>query len=428
MSIHSQSLSNYRLKILFLRVLTLLALSSFFSASAQTTPVKFPLPFVSLKEALGLITKTNSEIIIKDMPRVRDQKQFEICFGMAPTVLVQRHICQIKGIEDCDDVSREFEVSPLSTMSWFQKNTSTCTVRDGKYFIDAFGSEVDPEECGDQDLPDTDSMSYANVRFAGNGYLTLKNAATLFSFHTEACFASDRFFHKFGGSKESATSFINEMKQFYYSNRNKEILCPSCLVSEARGRINTMKVDESSVRAALQMKNFQEFMFKLMFRDCERVKFSQAPLFKQFPDIPREFFSSPRDKIAMAFGQSTRDEIYYLENGKKVIIERLTRELLLGKIKETLNMHYPLMLDNLCIRRSTNDLCLAKHSVIIKGQKEVCDAKVCKDFLMLQNSWGDGWQSDYDGGWVEAKSLLANVDTDTIRPGILSWYEKMPLK
>ncbi len=380
-----------------------------------------------MKDSMGTSYTSDAETIIKNMPRVRDQKKFEICFGMATAVLVQKHICDSNEMKDCE-VPKELEVSPLSTMAWFQKNTAICTIKNGKYFIDAYSSEVSAEECGEASLPDADSMSYTNVRFAGNAYLTLKNAATTFAFHSEACFASDRFFKQFGKSKESADNFVNELKQFYYFNRNKEIDCPSCLVADARGRLNTLKLDEATVRAALQMKNFQEFMFKLMFRDCERIKFSESPVFRQFPDIPLEYVMSPRDQISMSLGLGRKDDIYYLEKGHKIKIAPLSADQLLAKVKDILNQGYPLMLDNLCVERTKIGACLLKHSVVIKGNKKVCNAKECKDFLLLQNSWGENWQSEYDDGWVEADSLLANVDINTIRPGILSWYERSAKK
>lgn len=385
--------------------------------------LEIPAPFVSLKNFSGFKTVDNTEIVIANMPRIRDQKQFDICFGMAPTTLAQKYICQVKGIKNCENVPQEMEISPLSTMAWSKKNTAICSVKDGKYFIDGSNAEVDPDECGDQVLPDTELTSYANVRFSGNGYQTLKNAATLFSFHSEACFSSDGFFKKFGQSAETSGAFIDEMKKFYFSNRNKEISCGACLLTQAIKSMNTTRMDEKIIRAALLKKNFQEFMFQIMFRDCERIQLSTTPTFKQIPDIPLEYIVTPRDKILISLGGQARDDVYYIRDDKKIKIEKISREDVLQKSREILSKGYPLMLDTICIRRNENGRCLTRHSTIIKGYKEACNDTECKKFLQLHNSWGEKWQDHFNGGWVEALPLLANVDTDEIRPGIISWYE-----
>lgn len=382
-----------------------------------------PQAFISQKSFSDLEVVQDSEIVIPDMPRVRDQKQFNICFGMAPSVLAQKHICRINGLKDCSYLPAELEISPLSTMSWFQKNTEICTVRNGKYFVDGYAKEVDPAECGDHALPDSEEFSYANVRFSGNGFLTLKNAAQLFSFHNEACFNSDWFFKKFGASAESALAFINSMKSLYFSNRNQEMSCEWCVLSQARKRMGTTRLEIPTLKEALQKPNFHEFMYKLIFRDCERINYSNAPAFKQFPDIPEQLIVSPRDAISISLGANLKDDVFFMRDQHMVKIEPLTRAAVLEKSQEVLNRGYPLMLDNLCVKRETNQRCDITHSIVITGYREACNGSVCRKFLKLQNSWGEKWQVSFDGGWVDAASLLANVDVDQIRPGILSWYE-----
>lgn len=398
-------------------------LSAFTFHSAPAHEVALPPAFVGPQDFPDLTVVKNSEIVLPDMPRVRDQKQFNICFGMAPSILAQKHICRLNGLKNCNDVPAKLEISPLSTMSWFQKNTEICTIRNGKYFVDGYAKEVDPSECGDQVLPSSEEFSYSNVRFSGNGFLTLKNAAQLFSFHNEACFNSDRFFKKFGASVEATQAFINAMRAFYFSNRNQDISCEGCLLSQARRWMGTMQLEIATLKEALQKPNFHEFMYKLMFRECERIHYSNAPLFKQFPDIPAQFIVSPRDAIAIALGAKPKDDVFFMRDQRLVKIEALTRAAILEKSREILSQGYPLMLDNLCVKREADQRCDITHSIVIAGYREACNRSECRKFLLLQNSWGEKWQASFDGGWVDAASLLANVDVDQLRPGILSWYE-----
>jgi len=53
------------------------------------------------------------------------------------------------------------------------------------------------------------------------------------------------------------------------------------------------------------------------------------------------------------------------------------------------------------------------HSALITGIQQCKQKKECKTLFKIQNSYGDWWQSQYNGGWVQADPLIErSVYTD----------------
>ena len=77
-------------------------------------------------------------------------------------------------------------------------------------------------------------------------------------------------------------------------------------------------------------------------------------------------------------------------------------------IKEKLQQDIPLAFtfDAMPIEPS-GKVSSGQHQVLIKGYKEVCDSNNnCKDYIQLHNVWGQEWQDEFHGGWVDYDAIM----------------------
>ncbi|MGE3610814.1 MAG: hypothetical protein AB7I27_14580 [Bacteriovoracaceae bacterium] len=56
-----------------------------------------------------------------------------------------------------------------------------------------------------------------------------------------------------------------------------------------------------------------------------------------------------------------------------------------------------------------NDGKCGGHSVMLVGQRYVCDNNGCDLQFRIQNSYGQTWQDTHDNGWVNADNLISNM-------------------
>lgn len=342
------------------------------------------------------------EFLVSNMPRERCTGEFPICFGAAPTVVGQRHFCKEKQIQDCKNVPPELEISTLSFVSWARKNTVICQKKDGK-ILDENGVEIPPEYCGDRELANMLPSSYSNIGiFGGEAIFALTNASAAFSFKSEACYPSDKIINKYGKTKETVDAFMARVKSFFESNKSKTN-CEDCLekiVAEANDLLNVNTVNATTLKNALDKKTVQEFLYKLVFRDCAPLTAMRKPKTFAYPDlITRPGIKSP----------TSVDDISTM-------------------LEEVVKKDTPVVLSNLCTERGKNDECVTYHSIVVSGVRLVCptgstDESKCRKMYKILNSNCGDWAKNYDGGWVDQKSLMANVKADPLGMGTLSWYE-----
>lgn len=92
------------------------------------------------------------------------------------------------------------------------------------------------------------------------------------------------------------------------------------------------------------------------------------------------------------------------------------------RIREVLESGRPAALTAICLGRGTPAECRSQdiHAVAISGFRKVCSARGdCRDSFKVINTWGDGWQKRYEGGWVDADVLLEHT---MIQQNILGWF------
>lgn len=92
------------------------------------------------------------------------------------------------------------------------------------------------------------------------------------------------------------------------------------------------------------------------------------------------------------------------------------------KIKRVIDKNFPIALDSVCINRNRNAECTERQALVIAGYMEACnDVGTCRTMYKVYNSYGIAWQQKYENGWLDADSILENLDYEGMRP--LSWYE-----
>lgn len=379
-----------------MRRLNLVSLFILWSSSIFASVNKAPPPYVRVE---GVV---KNEFQVSNMPRERCIGEFPICFGAAPTVVAQRHYCKVNQISDCKNLPPDKEISTFSVVSWARKNTVICHQKDG-VTVDESGVEVPSEYCGQQELSNRIQSSYSNIGiFGGNAIFALTNASTTFSFKSEACYPSEKIINKYGKTKETVDEFMARVKSFFESNKSKTN-CDDCLeklVADANDLLNVNTVDVVALKNALNKNTVQEFLYKLVFRDCASLTAMKKPKTLAYPDL----ISRPGVK-----NPTSVDDIATM-------------------LEEVMKTDTPVILSKVCTERDKNDECVTRHAIVVSGVRLVCptnssDESKCRKMYKIQNSNCGDWAKNYDGGWVDQKSLMANVKVDPIDMGTLSWYE-----
>jgi len=311
-----------------------------------------------------------TEVTLKNPPRAETTGVLPTCFGPSSAFLVQSYICKVKGISKCSSISDDDQVSIFSTISWANKNTSLIN---------------------GQERPSEMPSSYTNITFAaGSGTRALVNSARAFSFKPEACYPVNKINNKFGSEKEFLDRMA-QMNELYLHNRNSTEACESCLIESIRANLD-VTIDDAGLRSALQKTTFEEFLYKIIFKDCSKnVAVSPPPVVEIYPKIG----------------------------------ETVAKKAVIAKIGETITSDRPLLLEGICVLRKNENECEAagKHSIAIKGYKECCrPGKDCRKLVQVQNSWGEDWQKKFNNGWVDAETLVNNIE-EPIKPGVMSWYK-----
>ncbi|MBC7458606.1 MAG: hypothetical protein H7235_10025 [Bdellovibrionaceae bacterium] len=380
-----------------LNIVSLIILWSSSMAIAAGVSVKSSFAFKPLLD----LTVESSKIEISNMPKIRSQGEFPICYGIAAATLAQWYVCKEKNIADCKQVPPESEISPFSMVGWARKNIVICEKKDGKLF-DEIGSEVPAEYCGTEKLGGAIASSYSNLGlFEGASSAAMMNSARAFSFKTEACFKNDEVINRYGKTKDSVEDFLNKVKSLYANNKGKTEGCESCLTGiaeEANKLLSTNQINVSLIKEALDKNTVQEFLYKIVFRDCPSISVSRRPNVKLYPDT-------------------------YVLAGEK---DAASVNDIAEKVKTVLTQGKPVLLNDICLLRDANNNCTEEHVVVISGYKEACDksGKSCKKLLKVQNSWGADWQKLNNDGWVDEATLMANISHQSpFKRGVLSWYE-----
>lgn len=166
-------------------------------------------------------------------------------------------------------------------------------------------------------------------------------------------------------------------------------------------------------------------------------------------DIKRTLVTvpTPKDQIKNAFDTAkTLEDFLYksllpahcLEESKLAIIppyktktfpgykDTLNVESLSQKVESLLLSNIPLEM-GICTVTYANGECNKDfgHSIALFGIKEVCQHSTnkCKTMVKVKNSYGQTWQNQTDGGWVELEVLAKSaIALNTV--SVINWIEK----
>jgi len=335
----------------------------------------------------GFRESAGTKIEISNMPRIRSQDSFGVCFGFSAAVIAQKKACdtdrknfpldKVGKPYNCSDIPLEKQISPFSMVAWAKPTEKSTQIGDfmNHRNITLAGGEVK----------------------AGTGAHALNNSYTDFSFLPESCYPFDQVANKYGDNKELVAKLVEDLNKLYKDNRkteaNTSALCESCLAEEINERLGT-HIKAKNISKALEEATFAEFLHKAVFYGCPRIHLEPKP----------------QPKVG-----------YFPENSAEG-----TREKLLPKIKEVLNSGNPIQVDGVCVLRDEpTDECTGRHSFVISGYKKVCSAQnQCRDLVKVHNSWDEKWQKEHNDGWVDGQSIIENIDDKpAVGIGILSWLK-----
>jgi hypothetical protein len=311
---------------------------------------------------------------VANMPKVRSQDSSGACSGLSSAAVAQHYVCEAKKL-DCQNLSPEQTISPFSMLSWMETNRRL----------------NEPHEVD----------RHTNIRFNNPGWMALSNAAETkrdFSFDSDSCYPFDQFANKYGSNEAAVKKMIDKFENYYNKNKTEGTICEDCLKEDLKKDL-LISAQADDLKQALSKDTFGEFLYRVVFRNCPTfIKVKPSPKFNSYPQ---------------------NDDAKY--------------EDLIGKIKEVmtegrpinLSGICPLMVDKKCKRGKSGKP--ASHDVVISGYRKMCKPSgACRDVLKIHNSWGQAWQDQYDGGWVDAESLLKSAadDNGKFEKNMLAWYTK----
>ncbi|MDG0817303.1 C1 family peptidase [Bdellovibrio svalbardensis] len=320
--------------------------------------------------------QADTVIAVTNMPRVRSQDTFGICYAFVASTLIDEANCVQNKVSDCSSVSDNDKVSPLDMSRYSQK------LSDG--------------------TDDTDRFNYEGLTEGGSESFALFNAAfRAQSITRESCAPFDQVVGKVKDPAEAQQLEIamwTKFKDSYDAYKKKKEGCAQCALEFATATANDIKQDyglkasNQDILKAFSEDSYGKFLDKILIPDnCWDLK-NQTTL------------------------KGAWTQNIYPEKGQKSNYASA-----ISKIKEVLTQKRPLSL-GFCtqtpLKAKTMADCGVKsktgklekgesHAIVIKGYRRVCNsANKCYDALQIQNSWGESWQNSNDDGWVDAKELL----------------------
>lgn len=226
---------------------------------------------------------------------------------------------------------------------------------------------------------------------------------------TQQCASLDKALVNFtdADSYTQAKKAIFDKLQKKHADLKKD--CESCAITltgqdsqeiENLTKSLDLKQPNVDVLKAFSELTYSQFLEKiLMPQSCDSLKLSRC--YDGNPNVSIEQF--PKNKLE---------------------INKSSREILMGKIKNKLSNNTPVILNNICTKKNgkctdNNDPDL--HTLIITGYQKICGSNGCRDSLRVFNSNGAKWQEIYGKGWLDAEGLLDSTD---YAAGALTWVEE----
>lgn len=144
------------------------------------------------------------------------------------------------------------------------------------------------------------------------------------------------------------------------------------------------------------------------------------------------------DKLTGASKCTSNEQNAFFRPYKKVTYEQFPKkfepdrkkmeQMFIEKSKEVLQQGRPLALTGICIGTESAESCQSanRHASVIAGYRRICNKEKenmpgakCRDVFKVVNCWGESWQQENNGGWVDASTLLRHTE---IQPGVLGYF------
>lgn len=333
---------------------------------------------------------------VTNMPRVRSQDSFGICYAFAASVLFDEANCVRKEMPDCASTSDNDKVSPVDL---------------ARYSVNLDRNEYD--------ISDRDS--YEGLKEGGSAALALYNARTVQHSASEACAPFDQLVSRSQSPKEAQKIELAMWKRFqdsYEAYKKKSKECAACGLEYATAKSQELK-DQFNLRTSNQeilqafaQETYEKFLDRLLVpEECWEFKKGLSLLggwdIKTYPQLGEK---SDYNKMLAMIKKN-------LANKRPMAFALCTQDPLTVKSIKECNE----------ATNASGTITGFGHEVVIKGYRRVCKVnagkttKECYDAVQVQNSWGQSWQNENDDGWVDAKQFL---DRSFYEKQTLTWLER----
>jgi hypothetical protein len=367
--------------------------------------VRIPSDVFNIDQNLN-VYDTNNSFEVKNMPKIQSQDTVGSCFGCSSATIAQKYICDtdsniIKSKTPCNDVPKDMQISQLSLVAWADTNAGY----------------PNKSQIPGQNNNHTNLRLYAEQsKELLVATTALANSASSFEFMPESCYPMDILVNKYGNQKPIFEEIYNRTKKLYESNKRKETEaksnCTDCLdqLNDFFIKENfKSKITTDTFNLALTRGTFGEFLYTLLFDNCDSILVKKTPTFKKLPLEDKKAGDSLITKTPLTLSK------------KSAIPEMI----------KILNSNKPFLVNTLCLMTDqSKSKCTSQHSVVVNGYRKACptsnlEDKSCKYQFKLHNCWGQDWQGQNNDGWVDAEKFRDNLNfgSDFIENGDISWLE-----
>lgn len=367
-----------------MRILNYVSILLLWSSVNIASAADVPEPFSKVSAEYSKESETE---VIVNMPKRRCQGEVPgACMGAAGAFLIDHYNCRINKTQDCGALTQDEQVSALNVLSY------------GKTKLGAEDKSKLPS-------------SYESLGFKGvAGGTALQNAANFFKFKTESCFPLEKINNRHKTPNITAAqlfdkiqSSIAKLEGIYSVNKGKKETeaCESCVLKGLEESFG-ISPNTDGLRAAMQKDTFEEFVYKVLFDsgNCKELNIKPKPFVAAFPRNQEE--------------QSKVTPLDAIEKARMLIKE-----------------DKPILLSEICVIRKPNGKCAEEglHGVVISGYKKLCKPQVkpsdqasCRRVLRIENSWCGDWQKGFGNeAWVDAESLVSNINSNPLHIGVMTW-------
>lgn len=323
-------------------------------------------------------SEVQDEILVPNMPAIRDQHQAPLCYTYAAAVLIEHAICREDHL-DCKALSSERRPSVLD-LSKFAVDVKT------------IGRGIAPTDA--REYPKT-IVTTATIDRTLLPLVVLDNLFTSGGMIAkESCAPAEQYFAR--------DPELLQRLAFHW------------VAHERLRRTNRVSAAEYAASASLEIEALVQNSSASDLIAAFGAK-SQGEYFYQVL-VPKK---CARAANVVQFYTANKQLEYWPRNGE--VAQYATS---LRTIKGVLTTKVPVVLSVCTLRQATKECAnedgseTRAHAIAVSGFRRACKESQCIDALKVHNSWGETWQREHGDGWVDARDLLGHL---SFFPGAIGW-------